>query len=69
MWRALPFPRMHLSFSSLSPCSELNFWPSQAYPCLTMVPLSWLLAPGLLSPSQVRTNMLSLSRELGTSCW
>lgn len=58
---SLSFPRMHLSFSSLGPCSELNFWPSQAYPRLTMVPLSWVLAPGVLSPSQVRTNMLAES--------
>lgn len=26
-----------------------------------MVPLSWVLAPGVLSPSQVRTNMLAES--------
>lgn len=32
---------------------------SQACPYLTTVPLSWVLTPGTLSPSQVGTDMLT----------
>lgn len=53
-WLVPSFSRVHLSFSSLGPCSEqwallLAF---TGLPCLAMAPLTWVLTPGTPFPAR-----------------